>query len=82
MIQRPRFRSLSIILLVGYVSVRHVDLESGSLLTGVLLPILIFVSLVALAMWVVMFLHGHGVRQAGDYDSGCVGSDSGDAGGD
>ena len=52
---------LFIIALITGTSLYHTDLESHSIFFSVLLPIVDFFSLIALALWIVLYLHGKGI---------------------
>ena len=78
------FRSLIVILLIGGTSFYHTDISSDAMLNGVLLPLVDFFSAVALVLWIVLFLHKRGIRQAfgtGDAGSGFGGDIGGGDGG-
>ncbi len=58
------FLSLAIILSVGAVSVYFTDLNSETALHSLFLPIIDLFSFLALALWIVIFLHRRGIQQS------------------
>ena len=55
--------SLSIILLVGLGALSHSDLEHASTLYAVVFPVVTLLSVAALALWGLVFLHRLGGRR-------------------
>jgi hypothetical protein len=79
------FRGLLVILLVGGLSFHYAELGSASALRSVILPIAVLLSLIALALWLVLFFHRYGINQrtgSGDGGFGDGGCSGGDGGGD
>ncbi|MCP4877742.1 MAG: hypothetical protein GY896_19985 [Gammaproteobacteria bacterium] len=72
---------LALILVIGGTSIYYTDMESESALASVLLPILVVISLIALALWLVTLFHNRGIVQTThssvDGSSGFMGDDSG-----
>lgn len=54
--------SLCLILLAGWTGFHYSDLEHASTLQAVLMPLLCLLSVMALSLWVVVFIHRHGSR--------------------
>ena len=75
-------RSFFSIILIGGASLYFAELGSESVLQSVVLPLIVFLSVVALCFWLVAFFHRRGVKQTG-YSSGdgVGGSFDGDSGG-
>ena len=73
-------KNILLITIIGTTSFIYTDIESQNILFSVILPLLVFLSLVAIAIWFVMFFHRQGISQT--FDS--TGGDSGgfDGGGD
>jgi len=55
------FKVLIVILAVGGTSYAFTDLESQSGLLSVVLPIIVFVSLVSFVIWLVLFIREMGI---------------------
>jgi uncharacterized membrane protein YgcG len=70
-------KSLIIIIIIGITSFSYTNIESNSVFLSVALPILFFISLVALAIWFVAFFNKNNISQTTD----SRGSDSGGLGG-
>ena len=55
------FKSLIIILAIGVTSYVFTDLDGESTLVSVVLPIIVFMSLVSFAIWLVIFIRKTGL---------------------
>ncbi len=77
------WKSLLVILLVGFSSAWFTDLSSESVFLSVFLPLIDALALLALVVWIVLFLHTRGAKLHRPYDSSGGGSPfdgSGDGG--
>ena len=76
--------SLPLILLVGWVSFRYSDIEHESALYGVLLPLLCLFSVIALILWLGLFMSrlGAGRPRLGDSTGYDAASELDSGGGD
>ncbi len=68
-------KSILLIIIIGTTSFIYTDIESENILFSVLLPLIDFISLVAVAIWFVIFFHRQGISQTFDSNGG------GDSGG-
>ena len=77
--------TLCLILLSGWAGLRYSDLEHASALHAVVMPLLCLLSVMALAIWVLVFIHrraGRHRRHGGDrFDVGLSTETHIDAGG-
>ena len=69
-------KSLIIICAVGFLSFANINGSSPNVFFSVILPIVVLLSVISLALWVVIFLYNIGHNQ-----SGGTGGDSGGSGG-
>lgn len=60
------FRTLAAIVVVGAIAFSYTDLESDSVFASTILPFIVFVALLALALWFVTFFHQRGIKQTAD----------------
>jgi hypothetical protein len=70
-------RSLIVMLVLGGLSFYHTDLGSESVWRSLVLPLLDFFFLVALAVWLVLFFHRRGIDQNASRGDGGAGGWSG-----
>ncbi len=76
-------KSLLIIILGMAGSWYFTDIESDSMLSGVLAPIGVGIFLVSFLVWLVLFFHSRGISQTTSHNSDSGGFDGfGDGGGD
>lgn len=75
----PMLKSLVVIVVALFLSLRYTDLDSASALRSVWLPVLDFLLILALAVWGALWLGG---RRGGAGDSGGYSLGGGDGGGD
>ena len=59
-------RALIVILAIAGTAFYFTDIESDSVITSVLLPILLVLALIALALWLVMLFQRRGISQRVD----------------
>ena len=63
------WKSLLVILLVGFSSAWFTDLSSESVFLSVFLPLIDALALLALVVWIVLFLQARGANLHRPYDS-------------
>jgi uncharacterized membrane protein YgcG len=77
-------KSLISILALGGLSFFYTDIESTSLLLSILLPVVVFLSLLALGFWFVALFYKLGIKQTSNNSGDLSGSGffgGGDSGG-
>jgi hypothetical protein len=70
-------KSLFIIIVSGVISFIFTDIQSSSLLQSAILPFIVFIALVAFAVWLVALSHSFDINQT----AGNSGADAGGFGG-
>ena len=72
-------KSILLIFTIGVTSFLHTDLNDPNIFFSLFLPVVNFLSLIALAIWFVILFHKNGVNQTSSSsgDSGGGGFDSG-----
>lgn len=75
-------RALLVILALAGVSFYYTDIGGDSVLASVLLPIVLVLSLIALALWLVLLFHRRGISQYSSRDGGGFDSFGDGPGGD
>ena len=74
-------KSLLLICTSGGISLFYADIESSGVFLRIVLPVVIFLSLIALALWFVILFHKKGIKQTLDsHDGGGTGGFGGDGG--
>lgn len=76
------WKSLLVILLVGFSSAWFTDLSSESVFLSVFLPLIDALALLALVIWIVLFLHARSAGLRTPYDGSGGGSFLDGSGGD
>lgn len=76
------WKSLLLILMLGFASAYYTDLSSDSTFYAVFLPLIDALALLALVIWIVLFLHARGGRLRRPYDSSGGDSPFNGSGGD
>jgi hypothetical protein len=59
------FRTLFIICITGLAALYFTDIDGASLVHSVVLPFVVLASLIAFAVWLVLFVHRAGLEKAG-----------------
>ena len=82
--QKGMIKSLFIIIVTGVISFIYTDIQSSSVLYADILPLIVFIALVAFAVWFVVLFHNCGGNQIdgtrGADLSGFGGYDGGEGG--
>ena len=74
------FKSLILICAIGVTSFIFTDIGSASTFFGLVLPLVFFLSLIAIALWFVMLFHKKGVTQTTHSGGGGTGGFDGGGG--
>jgi len=74
--------SLLIILCIGYFSFINTEINSNSVLSSIVLPVVVFFSLSAFGLWVVVISHKYDIKQNYNSEGGSSGFNDIDGGGD